>query len=198
MIAGAYRAEVIKLVTLPAVFVTVLTAGIVSAALSVVPDADVVGYAQAGFVVLGVLAVTSEYSGGQVRTSLVSVPRRIELLTAKALALTSASVPAAAVIMTASRLVARFTTAQRAGPLTASRIVAAVAYLALVALLAAGVAALTRRTTPALVVLLGYFFVAAPLLREHAPPAGRVSAPLVAGTLVAVAAAMVTFHARDS
>jgi ABC-2 type transport system permease protein len=198
MTGGAYRAEVIKLVTLPAVHVTVLTAWIASAALSVVPHADVVAYAQAGFVVLGVLAVTSEYSGGQVRTSLVSVPRRFELLAAKAVALTSASFPAAALIIVAGRVVARFATSHGTGPLAASRTVAAIAYLVLVALLAAGVAALTRRTMPALVVLLGYFFVAAPLLREHAPPAGRPSAALVAATLAVLTAATVTFHARDA
>jgi ABC-2 type transport system permease protein len=198
MSAGAYRAEVIKLATLPAVPVTVLTAWILSAALSAVPHANVVLYAQAGFVVLGVLPVTSEYSGGQVRTSLVSVPRRAELLAAKGLALTTASVPAAAVIVLASRLVARLATPDDTESLTLSRTAATIVYLTLVALLAAGVATLVRRTVPALVVLLGYFFIAAPLLPEHAPPPGRASGTLVAGTAVVLIAAATAFHRRDS
>jgi hypothetical protein len=197
MIAGAYRAEVLKLVTLPACGVAVLAAWIVAAGLAAVPQADPIGYAQAGFVVLGVLAVTSEYSGGQVRTSLISVPRRVELMTAKVLALTSASAPAAAVSVLVSRLVRPAAT----GPGVASGI----AYLTLVALLAAAVAALTRRTLPALTLLLVWFFIAVPLLREYAPlrwehalPAGRPSGPLVVGTLTVLAGAAISFRFRDS
>jgi hypothetical protein len=190
MNADAYRAEILKLVTLPAFGVTVLAAWIVAAGLAAVPHADPIAYAQAGFVVLGVLAVTSEYSGGQVRTSLISVPRRVELMTAKGLALTSASAPAAAV----SVLVARLVRPAATGPEAASGI----AYLTLVALLSAAVAALTRRSLPALTVLLGWFFIATPLLREHLPPAGRPSEPLVAGTLTALATAAISFRIRDS
>lgn len=179
-IVAAFRAEVIKLCTLPAVPGTLLTVWVASLGLSAVPAADVVEYAQAGFVVLGVLAVTSEYSGGQVRTSLVGVPRRIELLTAKALALTATSVPAAGVVAAVVRSVP------------------AIWYLTLVALLAAGVAALVRRTLPALTVLLGCLFIAVPLIRDHAPPTGRISAPLLAGTLGVLAAAVISFHRRDA
>ena len=190
MIADAYRAEILKLVTLPASGVTGRAAGIAAAGRAAVPHADPIAYAQAGFVVLGVLAVTSEYSGGQVRTSLISVPRRVELMTAKALALTSASVPAAAVSVLVSRLVRP----AAAGPGVASGI----GYLTLVALLSAAVAALTRRSLPALTVLLGWFFIATPLLREHAPPTGRPSGPLVAATLTALTAATIYFRCRDS
>jgi ABC-2 type transport system permease protein len=190
MIADAYRAEILKLVTLPASGVTVLAAWIVAAGLAAVPDADPIVYAQAGFVVLGVLAVTSEYSGGQVRTSLISVPRRVELMTAKALALTSASAPAAAV----SLLLFRLVRPTAAAPGAASGI----GYLTLVALLSAAVAALTRRSLPTLTLLLGWFFIATPLLGGHAPPAGRLSGPLVAGTLTALTAAAIAFRRRDS
>jgi hypothetical protein len=190
MIADAYRAEISKLFTLPGFGVTALAAWIVAAGLAAVPPADPIAYAQAAFVVLGILAVTSEYSGGQVRTSLLGVPRRVELMTAKALALTSASVPAAAVSVLVARLVKPAAVSSGAAP--------AIAYLALVALLSAAVAVLTRRTLPALTLVLGWFFIAAPLLREHAPPAGRPSAQLVAGTLTALAAAAISFRFRDS
>ena len=190
MIADAYRAEILKLVTLPASGGTVLAAWFVAAGLAVVPNANPIAYAQAGFVVLGVLAVTSEYSGGQVRTSLISVPRRVGLMAAKGLALTSAAAPAAAVSVLVSRLVRPAA--------TGSGVASGIGYLTLVALLSAAVAALTRRSLPALTVLLGWFFIATPLLREHVPPAGRPSEPLIAGTLTALTAAAIYFRCRDS
>ncbi|MEQ7049880.1 hypothetical protein ABN764_04385 [Paenibacillaceae sp. P-4] len=48
-------------------------------------------------------------------------------------------------------------------------LVGATGYLTLTTLLSAAVGALLRRTTPALVILLGYYFIASPLSRDFLP-----------------------------
>jgi hypothetical protein len=166
------RAELIKLVTLPALPLTVLLTWAVTAVLGLAPDAGPIRYARAGFVVLGVLAVTSEYDGGQLRTSLLCMPRRLKLLAVKVLVLGLASVPAAVVTV----LIARAGDA---------------AHLVSTALLAAAVATVLRGAVPAVAVLLGYYYVLVPLLRD--PVGDSVWLP-VAALLVAA----VTFVRRDA
>lgn len=85
------RAELDKLMTLPwtwtAVTVTflvhlLLTAAFTSASLqegAAVPEILNTGlasmsYLQAGFIILGILAACSEYTGGQIRTTLTVIP----------------------------------------------------------------------------------------------------------------------------
>lgn len=54
------------------------------------------GYTQAGFLVLGVLAAASEYEeGSQIRTTLLAMPRRLPLQAVKALALGAVTLPVA-------------------------------------------------------------------------------------------------------
>ena len=141
------RAELIKLVTLPALPLTVLLTWAVTAVLGLAPDAGPIRYARAGFVVLGVLAVTSEYDGGQIRTSLLCTPRRLELLAVKALVLGLTTTPAAVV------------TVLIAGTGDAVQLVST-------ALLAAAVATVLRGAVPAVAVLLGYYYVLVPFLRD--------------------------------
>ena len=53
--------------------------------------------AQLAVAVLGVLTITGEYSTGMIRSTLVAVPRRVPVLTAKALVLSSVSALRAAI-----------------------------------------------------------------------------------------------------
>jgi hypothetical protein len=160
-----------------------------------------IGYAQAGFVVLGVLVATSEYQGGQFRTSLTAVPRRLELQVVKALVLATAGALTAAVTVVASVLIVQ---SAPAGPVGLSRAAQAVACLALTTVLASCVATVVRRTLPAVAVLLGYFYLAGPYVRDHTTYAGYLPdiaggwIPLTAWTLAAFAVATMTFRIRDS
>jgi ABC-2 type transport system permease protein len=139
------RAELIKLVTLPALPLTVLLTWAVTAALALLPDAGPIRYARAGFVVLGVLAAASEYDGGQLRTSLLCTPRRLRLLAVKMLVLGLATVPVAVV------------TVLVAGGGAPLRLVSTV-------LLAAAVATVLRSAVAAVAVLLGYLYLLVPFV----------------------------------
>ncbi|MFF5107511.1 ABC transporter permease [Streptosporangium sp. NPDC000509] len=244
IVRDAFRAEFVKLLTLPALWLTalgtwgaalVLDAAFVAAAKQGRGDAtstlDVglaaVGYLQAGFIVLGVLAATSEYGGGQIRTSLTSMPRRIELQLVKALALALAAVPVAAVTVAAGVVIARFAPVDVAAPVdghrTAQAAAGAIAYLVLTTLIASSLATVVRRSLPAVAVLLGHYFVVGPYVREHTGHAAYLpdtaghgmwlsagtetgtslgqwegSLLVLAWTLVALAAAAVVFERRDA
>ncbi|MGV2687220.1 ABC transporter permease, partial [Clostridium perfringens] len=56
------------------------------------------GYLQAGFIILGILATCSEYTGGQIRTTLTTIPWRGFQLSTKYLALAIITVPMAFII----------------------------------------------------------------------------------------------------
>jgi hypothetical protein len=194
------HAELRKLVTLPAVPLTVGSTWAVTALLATTaagPPGVAVGYVQAGFLVLGVLAATAEYEG-QVRTSLLCVPRRVEYQIAQALAVALVSVPAAAVTAVLAR----------AG-------LGAAGYLVLTAVLASTVGTLVRRPLPALGLLLGHYFIAGPLLRtrpaigDHLPGTSGLWLPgaddplrsavvAAAWTMAGLLAAVLTVRHRDA
>ncbi|WP_181770904.1 hypothetical protein [Amycolatopsis pittospori] len=157
----AVRAEILKLLSLPATYCTVLGAIGASAVLAIAfsrQGVSPVGYTQAGFIVLGVIAATSEYGDGQIHLTLIAMPRRIAQHLAKMAALLIVSVPAAIFTVSAGLLVA-------GGPWSAA--VGASAYLALTAVLSAAVATVSRRSVPAMAGLLGYYFIVGPLLRDR-------------------------------
>jgi len=239
-----FRAEFVKLLTLPALYLTVLgtwgaalVLGIAFVAAAKQGRGDVtstldaglssIGYLQAGFIVFGVLAATSEYGGGQIRTSLTSMPRRIELQLVKTLALALAAVPVAAVTVVAGVVIAQLAPADLAAPMdgrrTTQAAVGAIAYLVLTTLIASCLATITRRTLPAVAVLLSCYFVVGPYVRDRMSyaaylpdTAGRSmwlsagtetgtsigqwegSLLVVAWTLVALAGAAVVFERRDA
>ena len=179
---NAVRAELRKLLTLPAVPGTALLT--VGAAWLLGRDA--LPALQAGFLVLGVLAATHEY-GGQFRTTLLAVPRRLHLAAAKAVAVILVTAPAAVAV------------APRA-----------TAYLVGTTLLAAAVGSLVRRAVPTVAVLLAGYLIAAPLLRGRYPvtapwlpdtaltdPAGGAPAA-VAWTAGALLGAAIGLRRRDA
>lgn len=190
-VVGTFHAEVLKLLTLPALYLTAAVTWAVAPLLAVAsvsaaagegngpgpgtdPGLAPVGYAQAGFVVLGVLAAASEYRGGQIRTTLTCVPRRVEVQLAKAAALSVTALPLAVATAGSGVLAARAALAAHAPPYGAAgpvdvpgevrAVAGAAAYLVLTALLSSAVATLTRGTIPAVTVLLGHHFVVGPYL----------------------------------
>ncbi|MDR0269919.1 ABC transporter permease [Paenibacillus sp.] len=183
-------AELDKLVTLPWIWLTlmgtfilnlVLAAAFTSTGLQGAAGTQSIlniglasmGYLQAGFIILGVLATCSEYTGGQIRTTLTTIPWRGFQLSTKYLALAIIAIPVAFII-TASGVLYTFMMMRDTAvgieiDTVIKTLVGATGYLTLTTLLSAAIGGLLRRTTPALVVLLGYYFTVSPLTRDFLP-----------------------------
>jgi ABC-2 type transport system permease protein len=146
------HAELRKLLTLPALGHTVLLT-LAATGLLRYASGSAVGYVQAGFLVLGVLAVASEHQGGgQIRTTLLAMPHRLRLYAAKTVALAAVTTPVA---------------------ITAAAVdLPAAAYLVSTTLLGFAAATLIRRAVPAVLAVLGAYFTASPLLRGRWPGLG--------------------------
>ncbi|WP_163875128.1 ABC transporter permease [Paenibacillus favisporus] len=194
-------AELDKLVTLPSIWLTLTGTSILNlllaAAFTSVGLQGAAGtqsilniglasmrYLQAGFIILGILATCSEYNGGQIRTTLTTIPWRGVQLSTKHLALAIITIPAA-FIMAASGVLYTFTMMRDTAVVIEidtmiKTLLGATGYLTCTTLLSAAIGALFRRTTPALVVLLGYYFVVSPLTRDF-PPSIRKYFPDTAG-----------------
>lgn len=127
------------------------------------------GYMQVGFIVLGISATCSEYTGGQIRTTLTTIPWRGLQLVMKHLALAIITIPAAFIIVASSVLYALMMLKNGATVIeinTMIKILAgATGYLTLTTLISAAIGALLRRTIPALIVLLSYYIIVSPLSR---------------------------------
>jgi ABC-2 type transport system permease protein len=183
-------AELDKLVTLPLIWLTligtyilnlVLAAAFTSVGLQEAAGTQSIlnigfasmGYLQAGFIILGTLATCSEYTGGQIRTTLTTIPWRGFQLCAKHLALAIITIPAAFLIAASGVLYTFIRMRDIAVGFEINTMIEALlgvtGYLTLTTLLSAAIGALVRQTTPALVVLLGYYFVVSPLSRDFLP-----------------------------
>jgi ABC-2 type transport system permease protein len=128
---------------------------------------------QAVVAVLAVLAISSEYSTGMIRTTFTAMPRRFAVLSAKAAVLTGLILPAAVIGVAGSLLAGReilpgngFTAARgfallslTHGP-TLRAAVGSVLYLALVGLLSLGVTVMVRDSAAAIGTVLGVIYLA--------------------------------------
>lgn len=189
-IAQILGAELDKLVTLPLIGLTLISTFIIHMLLAAAYTSvglqgaegtqsilniglASMGYVQAGFIILGILATCSEYTGGQVRTTLTTIPWRGYQLTMKHLALAIITMPAAFTIVASGALytymMMRDTAAVIDIDTMIETLVGATGYLTLTTLLSAAIGALVRRTTPALVLLIGYYFIVSPLSRDYLP-----------------------------
>jgi hypothetical protein len=179
-VTGAVRAEVLKLVTLPSLALTCgLTWAVVLLLRLADPAGGVVPYARVGVLVLGVLAAGHEYqAGGQVRTSLLAVPRRPLLVVAKTVALAATATPFVLV------------TASLAGE------VGATGGLLLDLLLAAAVSTVLRHPVGATGVVLTAYQMGVPLIRTHLPDVAWPPSPVWTAAAIFVAGA--TFCRRDA
>ncbi len=126
-------------------------------------------YLQAGFIILGILAACSEYAGGQIRTTLTTMPWRGFQLTTKYLALVMITIPAAFIMVTSGILYALIMLREETTGIEINTMIktltGATGYLTLTTLISAATGTLLRRTVPALVVLLGYYIIISPLFR---------------------------------
>lgn len=184
----AARAEMLKLTSLPATCLVIAGAFAASVVLAIAfavagkqgstgtaAGLDIglapVGYTQAAFIVLGVVAATSEYQGGQIQVTLVAMPRRVTQHLAKMTALVFVAVPTALTTVAAGIFAAGFTLGSSSSAPRLSDALTAVAgasaYLTLTAVISAAVATVVRRSIPALVCLLVYYFIVGPLLRDR-------------------------------
>jgi len=131
------------------------------------------GYLQAGFIILGVLAACSEYTGGQIRSTLTTIPWRGFQLSMKHFALAIITVPSAFIIAASGVLYTFFMMRDTVVVIETDTMIKTLAgatgYLTLTTLLSAAIGALLRRTAAALVVLLGYYFIVSPLSRNFLP-----------------------------
>jgi hypothetical protein len=179
-VIGAVKAEVSKLVTLPSPAITVaLTWAVTVLVRQADPPGGAVPYSQAGVLVLGVLAAGHEYQrGGQIRATLLAVPRRPLLFAAKTVALLVTAGPAV------------FVAALLAGEPGAT------GGLLLDLLLAAGVATIVRHPVGATAVVLTAYQIVVPLIRNGLPDVALPPAPVWSAAIIAAAA--VTFHRRDA
>ena len=116
--------------------------------------------------VLGVLVITSEYATGLIRTTLTSVPKRLQVLWSKATVLSLATFP----VMLVTALVAflagqaligsgAMATASLGDPGVWRAILDTAGYLTGVALIGLAVGTLLRSTSAAISVVLGAFFL---------------------------------------
>ncbi|MDF7639883.1 hypothetical protein PT285_10775 [Lactobacillus sp. ESL0791] len=130
-----------------------------------------VSYIQAGFMILGILAICSEYNSGQIRATLAAMPwRRIQLF-AKLLALLLLLIPFAFIIPGMGVLIVKLfyssAVIKASSWAIIKKLLTVTAYLTLTALLTAGISILVRRTTSSLVGILTYYFIFGPILRKY-------------------------------
>lgn len=183
--ARALASELVKLATLPAARAASLGTVTVSAGLAALmagaehapADAattvlQLVVFLQAGTVLLGVLATASEYTGGQIRTTLIATPRRARLLLTKTGAcLLASGLTGAATV--AAGLGGAWAVAEGGllGEVSPWQLAGAAVHLALLGLLAHLLAVVTRSLLTPLAAVLGLVLIASPLLSgltEHA------------------------------
>lgn len=181
-------AELIKLRTLPVIAATVFamigTAVVLSAAIaasSTVPIGAVdvtlatVPFIQIGVILLGVLAVATEYQGGQIRTSLTGTPRRLIALGGKGLAFLVTTVVTSGVAVAGSWLTATIMLSANGLAITDDTSLwptaGAAVYLVLIGSLTFAVTVLLRSLLPPLLTMLSLVLIVTPIvsgLTEHA------------------------------
>lgn len=186
----AFRAELSKLYSLPVTWITLGSTcvinlllafafsnaalqGIVSIAGTLEIGLASVSYAQAGFIVFGILLACSEYSGGQICTTWAVMPRRGIQLFAFLLALSFVLIPAAFAVPVLGLVLTHFIYggADIMGILghVGMSLLGVTVYLTLTALISAAIGIMLRRMLPAVAVVLGYYFIVGPLIRDYAP-----------------------------
>ncbi len=156
---------------------------------------------QAIVAILAVLAVSSEYSSGMIRVTFTAMPRRTIVLAAKAVILTGLVLAAGTLAVLGSLLAGRlilpghgFTAAHGYPPLSLAHgpvlraAAGSVLYLALIALLSLGVAAVVRDAATAIGIVLGLLYafpiVAAVLGNSHLARRIEQIAPMTAGLAI--------------
>jgi ABC-2 type transport system permease protein len=214
--SGAIRAEWTKLRTLPSTIwllaagaaVTVTASAIAAAAWHVNAGSSAdptkisltgIDVGQAVVAVLAVLVISEEYGTGMIRTSLSAIPRRLDLLAAKAANLVGLVLPVGLVAVAGSLLAGRLllpnagidpahgdALVSLSQDATLRAAIGSVLYLILIALLSLGVATIVRDTAASVGAVLALIYlppVAAQLVqdptwRRHLEQIGPMTAGL--------------------
>jgi ABC-2 type transport system permease protein len=121
---------------------------------------------QALVVILAVQLISDEYSSGMIRTTLTAMPHRVTTLAAKAIAATGVVAAAGTIAVLGSLLAGRLILSSRGYPTpsladepTLRASVGSILYLALIALLSLGVAAIVRDSATGIGVVLGLLYL---------------------------------------
>jgi ABC-2 type transport system permease protein len=122
------------------------------------------GLGQLTIAVLGVLVITTEYSTGVIRASLLAVPRRLEMLTAKiavfaALMIVVAEIIAFGSFFIGSALLHSRVAVSLGDPNVTRAVVGAGLYLTVLGLFSLAIGALIRHTAGAITTAIGVVFV---------------------------------------
>jgi ABC-2 type transport system permease protein len=151
-----------------------------------------VGLGQLAIGVLGVLVITSEYSSGVIRASLLAVPRRIPVLAAKAvvfavLLLVVTEIVAFCSFFVGSAILHAHVPVSLSGSGVTRAVVGAGLYLTVLGLLALAIGTMIRHTAGAISTIIGIVFVL-PILTGLLPSSwgAHINAylPEQAGTLI--------------
>jgi ABC-2 type transport system permease protein len=165
-----------------------------------------VDLSQAVVAILAVLAISGEYSTGMIRTTLTAMPRRLRALGAKAVMVTALTLAAGTVGVLASMLAGRlilpgrgFTRVHGYPPLSLAggpdlrAAAGSVLYLALIALLALGVAAVVRDSAVSIGLVLALLYlspVIASALNPHWSRRLEQIGPMSAGLTIQATAGL--------
>jgi ABC-2 type transport system permease protein len=126
-------------------------------------------FGQLAICVLGVLTITTEYSTGVIRASLLAVPRRIPMLIAKALVFAALVFVVTEVAMFASFFIGKpllhpITTVSLSQPGVTRAVIGAGLYLTVLGLFALSIGLLIRHTAGAIAIVIALVLVVPPLL----------------------------------
>lgn len=119
--------------------------------------------------VLGVIVITSEYSSGAIRSSLLAVPRRLPMLAAKAvvfavLVLVVSAITVFAVFYIATAIYHPHFTVTMSTPGVLRATLGGIAYLTVLGLFALAIGGLIRHTAGAIAVVIGLILVVPPIV----------------------------------
>jgi ABC-type transport system involved in multi-copper enzyme maturation permease subunit len=150
------------------------------------------GLGQLAICVLGVLVITSEFSSGTIRASLLAVPRRLSLFTAKALVfsvlvLVVGEIVAFGSFLIGAALARSLVHVSLSSPNVTRAVVGAGLYLTVLGLFALAIGSLIRHTAGAVTTVIGLVLVIGPLLALLPDSWGahvHEYFPTVAGTLI--------------
>jgi len=127
------------------------------------------GIGQLAICVLGVIIITSEYSTGAIRSSLLAVPRRLPMLAAKALVWTlidllASAITVFAVFFITTAILRSHVSISLSGPGVTKAVLGAILYLTVLGLFALAVGGLIRHTAGAIAAVIAIVIVIPPLV----------------------------------
>jgi ABC-2 type transport system permease protein len=127
------------------------------------------GLGQLAICVLGVLVITSEYSTGSIRASVLAVPHRIPILAAKglvwaALDLVISTVTVFAVFFITTAILHNHVSISLSGPGVTRAVIGAILYLTVLGLYGMAIGGLVRHTAGAIAIVIASVIVVPPLV----------------------------------